>query len=158
MDGSSIISCFWCFYSSTTSRHIICRSCFLSTPSQQTSQHHLDTSSVEIYWWSINSPHAIRSSLLSISLSILQTFHLLNLSHSLQTSSLRILKLSSSLSSLGKLLIYFIYMHFMFWNLGFWVFLKILGFFKIDEMLLKFWVSFWRLDLKNFMHCITFAL
>ena len=122
VDRSSIISCFWCFYSLTASRHMICRRCFFLTPSQQMSWHHLDTSPVEIYWWSINSPRAICNSFLSISLTILQTFHILNLSHSLQTSSLGFLNLYSILSSLGKLLIYFIYMHFMFWNLGFGVF------------------------------------
>ena len=95
-------------------RHFICRRCFFSTPTQQMAWHHLNTSSVENYWWSLNTPRTIRSSLLSISLLIFQTFHLPNLSHSLQTSSLGILKLSSSLSSLGKLLISFIYMHFMF--------------------------------------------
>ena len=131
VDRSSIMSCFWCFSSSTASWHMICRRCFFLTPARQMSRHHLDTSFVENYWWSINSPRAIRSSLLSISLSILQTFHLPNLSHSLQTSSLGILKLSSSLSSLGKLLIYFIYIHFMFWNLGFGIFFKKnLGFFQ----------------------------
>ena len=114
VDQSSIISCFWCFSSSTASQHLICRCCFFSTPARQMSRHHLDTSFVKNYWWYINSPRAICGSLLSISLSILQTFHLPNLSHSLQTSSLGILKLSSSFPSLGKLLISFIYMHFMF--------------------------------------------
>ena len=90
--------------------HSICRCCFFSTFARQMARHHLDTSSVEIYWWSLNTPRAICSSLLSIYLSFFQTFHLLNLSHSLQTSSPGILKLSS----LGKLLISFIYMHFMF--------------------------------------------
>ena len=28
VDQSSLISCFWCFYSSTASRHMICRRCF----------------------------------------------------------------------------------------------------------------------------------
>ena len=28
VDQSSLISCFWCFSSSTTSRHMICRRCF----------------------------------------------------------------------------------------------------------------------------------
>ena len=107
-------SCFWCFSSSTASRHFICWRCFFLTLAQQMARHHLDTSSVEIYWWSLNTPRAIRSSLLSISLSFFQIFHLPNLSHSLQTSSLGILKLFSSLSSLAKLLISFIYMHFMF--------------------------------------------
>ena len=73
------------FYSSIASRHMICRCWF--------SRHLLDTSSIEIYWWFIYSPRAIRSSLLSISLSMPLSFHLLNLSHSLQTSSLGILKL-----------------------------------------------------------------
>ena len=114
VDRSSIMSCFWCFSSSTASWHMICRRCFFLTPARQMSRHHLDTSFVENYWWSINSPRAIRSLLLSISLSILQTFHFPNLSHSLQTSSLGILKLSSNFPSLGKLLISFIYMHFMF--------------------------------------------
>ena len=50
-------------------------------------------SSVEIYWWPIYSPRAIHSSFLSISLSIPLSFHLPNLSLSLQTSSLGILKL-----------------------------------------------------------------
>ena len=64
-----------------------------STPARQMSRHHLDTSSIEIYWWSIYSPHAICSSFLSISLLIPLSFHLPNLSHSLQTSSLGIPKL-----------------------------------------------------------------
>ena len=50
-------------------------------------------SSVEIYWWLIYSPRAIHSSFLSISLSIPLSFHLPNLSLSLQTFSLGILKL-----------------------------------------------------------------
>ena len=86
----------------------------VSTPTRQMSWHQLNTSSVENYWWSINSPCAICSSFLSISLSILQTFHLPILSYSLQTSSLWILKLSSSFPSLGKCLISFMYMHLMF--------------------------------------------
>ena len=49
------------FYSSIASRHMICRCWF--------SRHLLDTSSIEIYWWSLNTPHAIRNSLLSISFS-----------------------------------------------------------------------------------------
>ena len=50
-------------------------------------------SSVEINWWPIYSPRAIHNSFLSISLSIPLSFHLPNLSLSLQTSSLGILKL-----------------------------------------------------------------
>ena len=63
------------------SRHLLDNT---STPSRQ----HLDTSSIKNYWWSIYSPHAICRSFLSISLSIPLTFHVPNLSHSLQTSSL----------------------------------------------------------------------
>ena len=84
------------------------------THTRKMSRHHLDTSSVKIYWWFIYSPRVIRNSFLSISLSIPLTFHLPILSYSLQTSSLWILKLSSSFPSLGKCLISFMYMHLMF--------------------------------------------
>ena len=93
VDRSSIISCFWCFSSSTASQHMICQCCFFLTLARQMSWHYLDTSSVENYWWSIYSPRVICNSFLLISLSIPLTFRLPNLSHSLQTSSLRILKL-----------------------------------------------------------------
>ena len=139
---------------------MICRRCFFSTPTRQMSWHHLDTSSVENYWWFINSPCVIHNSLLSISLSILQTFHLLNLSHSLQTSSLRILKLSSSISSLGKLLIYFIYMHFMSWNLGFgfffFFFFNFWGFSKLKKYCWNFGLVFEDLILQT--SCIALHL
>ena len=107
-------SCLWCFSSSTASRHFVYRRCiFLDTclTDGSTPPRHLICQDLLMVF---NTPRAIRSSLLSISLSFFQTFLLTNLSHSLQTSSLRTLKLSSSLSSLGKLLISFIYMHFMF--------------------------------------------
>ena len=130
---------------------------FFSTPTRQMSRHHLDTSSIEIYWWSIYSLHAICSSFVSISLLIPLSFHLPNLSHSLQTSSLGIPKLFQV--SLHLVSFYSLALHaFMFLKPKFWNFFKNLGFFKIDEILLKFWVSFWRFDLKNFMHCITFSL
>ena len=157
MDRSSIISCFWCFYSLTASRHMIYQHCFFLTPARQISWHHLDTSFVEIYWWSIYSPHAIRNSLLSISLSL----------DTLDFSSPKPLSLTpnlfpwdsqafSSFSSLGKLLISFIYMHFMFWNLGFGVFEKFWGFSKLMKYCWNFGLVFEDLILKT--PCIALHL
>ena len=62
---------------------------FFSTP---TSTDCSTPSSVKIYWWPIYSSRVIRSSFLLISLSIPLSFHLPNLSHSLQTSSSRFLQ------------------------------------------------------------------
>ena len=49
-------------------------------------------------------------------------------------------------------------MHFMIFNLSFWVFEKVLGFFKIDEVIVKFlgWILWKSFNL--FMHCIPCAL
>ena len=94
----------------------------------------------------------------SISFSIDLCFLSQTLSSLPQIFSTRFLQASPSFSSLGKLLFSCI-TWFMFLKPWFWDFFKkIWGFLKIDEILLKFWVSFWRFDLKNFMHCITFAL
>ena len=109
---------------------------------------------VEIYWTPIYSFTAIRLSFCSTSLSIYPSFHLPNLSHSLQTSSSRFLQAFSRFSSLGKLLISHIHA-FHVLKPRIWGFWKILGFFKIVEFLLKFWDGFlfeWSL---NLMHCIT---
>ena len=73
----------------------ICRWPFSRHLPRQISRHLSTPSSVEIYWWPIYSPRAIRISFPSISLLIPLTFHLLNLSHSLQTSSSRFLHLVS---------------------------------------------------------------
>ena len=149
-------SCLWCFSSSTASRHFVYRRCiFLDTclTDGSTPPRHLICQDLLMVF---NTPRAIRSSLLSISLSFFQTFHLPNLPYSLQTSSLGILKLSSSLSSLGKLLISFIYMHFMFWNLRFRVFDNFCGFSKLMKYCWNFGLVFKDLFLKT--SCIALHL
>ena len=60
---------------------------------------------------------------------------------SLQTSSSRFLQAFSSFSTFGKHLIP-LYSCISCLKPRFWDFLKILGFFKIDECLMKFWVGF----------------
>ena len=122
----------------TYSLHLYLSTTIFSTP---TSIDVSTPSSVEIYWWPIYSPHTIRISFLSIFLSIPLTFHLPNLSHSLQTSSSRFLQVFSKFSSLGKLLISHIHA-FHVLKPRIWGFWKILGFFKIVEFLLKFWDGF----------------
>ena len=62
----------------------------------------------------------------------------------------------SSFSSLGKLLISFIYMHFMFWNLGFGVFEKFWGFSKLMKFCWNFGLVFEDLILKT--SCIALHL
>ena len=123
-------------------RHMLdtftCRWPFSRHLPQQIAKHLSTPSSVEIYWWPIYSPRAIYSSFLSISLLIPLSFHLPNLSHSLQTSSSRFLQDFSRVSSLGKLLISHIHA-FHVLKPRIWGFWKILGFFKIVEFLLKFW-------------------
>ena len=54
----------------------------------------------------------------------------------------------SSFSSLGKLLISFIYIHFMFWNLGFGVFEKFWGFSKLMSYCWNFGMGFAYMILK----------
>ena len=96
VDRSSLISCFWCFYSSIASRHMICQRCF--------SRHHLDTSSIEIYWgfYLISSCNPLV--IFSISLSIDCCFLSQTLSSLPQICSPRFLQASPSFSSRGKLL------------------------------------------------------
>ena len=98
-------------------------------------RHLLTLSSVEIYWTSIYRFYAIWFSFLSISLLIASSFHLSNLSHSLQTSSSRFLQDFKSFSSLGMFLISHLHA-FHVLKSRFW------GIFKIDELLLKFWDGF----------------
>ena len=119
----------------------ICRRPFSWHLPRQISWHFSTPSSIKIYWWPICSLRAIRISFLSISLSIPLTFHLLNLFHSLQTSSSRFLQAFSRFSSLGKLLISHIHA-FHVLKPRIWGFWKILGFSKIDELLLKCWDRF----------------
>ena len=97
--------------------------------------------SVEIYWTTIYSFSAIRLSFYSTSLLIYPSFHLPNLSHSLQTSSSRFLQAFSRFYSLGKLLMSHIHT-FHVLKPRIWDFWKILGFFKIFKFLLKFWDGF----------------
>ena len=119
----------------------ICQRLFSRHLPRQIARYLSTPSSIEIYWWPIYSPRAIRSSFLSISLSIPLSFHLPNLSHSLQSSSSRFLQAFSSFSCLGKLLISHIHA-FHVLKPRIWGFWKILGFFKIVEFLLKFWDGF----------------
>ena len=115
---------------------------------------HLSTPlSVEIYWTSIYRYCAIRFSFLSISLSIDSYFHLPNLSHSLQTSSSRFLQAFTGFSSVGKLRISHLHA-FHVLKPRFWGIWKILGFFKIDEFLLKFGLGFSLHEFK--ISCIAF--
>ena len=102
----------------------ICRSLLCTTPVST-------TLFIEIYWTPIYLFSVIRLSFCSTSFSIYPSFHLPNLSHSLQTSSSRFLQAFSSFSSLGKLLI----SHFHAFHVlkpRIWGFWKILRFFKID--------------------------
>ena len=110
----------------------ICQSLLCSTPVST-------PLSIEIYWTTIYSFSVIWLSFCSTSLSIYSSFHLPNLSHSLQTSSSRFLQAFSSFSLLGKLRISHIHaFHVLksriwgFWKLfgvfqNCWVFVEILG-------------------------------
>ena len=60
---------------------------------------------------------------------------------------------SSNFSSLGKLLISFIYMHFMFWNLGFGVFKNFWGFSKLMSYCWNFGMGFYLNEFK--ISCIA---
>ena len=130
---------------------------FFSTPTRQIPRHLINTLSVEIYWRFYLSSSCDPSVIFSISLSIDLCFLSYTISSLPQICSTRFLQASPSF--LHVVSFYSLAFHaFMFLKPKFWDFFKNFGFFKIDEILLKFWVSFWRFDLKNFMHCITFAL
>ena len=156
VDRSSLIFCFWCFYSSTASRHMICWRCFsrhlLFRCFDTTSTPHLS----RFTDGSIYAPRAIR---LSFSWYLSQLIVVFSPKHSL-------LSLKSVLKGFFKLhqaflhevSFYSLAFHaFMFLKPRFWDFFKKkLGFFKIDEILLKFWVSFEDLILKT--SCIALHL
>ena len=139
------------------SRHLQLSTVFLSTPTSTDVSTPLDTFICQdLLRLFFNSSCDLL--LISVDLPLdYSAFHLPILSHSLQSSSSRFLQAFSSLSSLGKLLISHIHA-FHVLKPRIWGFWKFLGIFKIVEFLLKFWVVFWRFDLKNFMHCITFTL
>ena len=75
-----------------------------STPAWQMSQHHLDTSSVEIYWGIYLSSSCNPPIIFSLSLSIDCYFLSQTLSSLPQICSTRFLQVSPSFSSRGKLL------------------------------------------------------
>ena len=77
---------------------------FFSTPIRQMSRHHLDTSSVEIYWGLYLSSSCDPPVIFSISLSIDFCFLSQTLSYFPQIHSTRFLQASPSFSSRGKLL------------------------------------------------------
>ena len=84
-----------------TSRHLLDSWICWNFLMLDTSRHLL---SIENYWTAIYRVSAIRSSFSSISLDLSMFVHLPNLSHSLQTFSLRCFWPRSSYSSLGKCL------------------------------------------------------
>ena len=103
----------YCLLDSSSTTTSIHRACFV----MDTSEHLLDSCicrnflklntsrhllSIEIYWTPIYRVSVIRSSFSSIPLDLSVFFHLPNLFHSLQTSSLRCFQPRSSYSSLGK--------------------------------------------------------
>ena len=94
--------------------------------------------SIEIYWTSIYRFRVIRFSFISSSLSIALSPHLPNHSLSLQTSFPSDFQAFSRFSLHLVCLFSLIYMHLMFWNLGFGVFEKFWGFSK----LMSYWWNF----------------
>ena len=110
--------------------------------SRQMSRHlsqHLSTHlSVEIYWTSIYRFYAIRFSFLSIALSSLLPNH----SRSLQTSFPSDFQAFSSFFLHLVSFFSLIYMHFMFWNLGFGVFENFWGFSKLMSFCWNFGMGF----------------
>ena len=131
MDRLSFFSCVCRF----VPRHLLdsyiclhlCCSTLVSTPL-----------SVEIYCTSIYRFCVIRFSFLLISLSIALSPHLPNHSLSLQTFFPSDFQAFSRFALHLVCLFSLIYMHFMFWNLGFRVFEKIWGFSK----LMSYWWNF----------------
>ena len=93
---------------------------------------------IEIYWTSIYRFRVIRFSFISISLSMALSPHLPNHSLSLQTSFPSDFQAFSRFSLHLVCLFSLIYMHLMFWNLGFGVFEKFWGFSK----LMSYWWNF----------------
>ena len=133
MDRSSFFSYLCCFVPRHLLDSCICRRFKLLTPFS------IDVStplSIEIYWTSIYKFCVIRFSFLSISLDSFVFSPPKPLSHSklLPQGFFKLLQVFLHLVSFESL----IYMHFMFWDLGFRVFLKILGFSK----LMSYWWNF----------------
>ena len=143
--------------SSTPPRQLHLSTLFFSTPFLTDVSTPLDTSIcrelLRIYIYALCDPVLISS----ISLDLSAPVHLLNHYLSLQTSFPSDFQAFSRFSLHLVCLFSLIYMHFMFWNLGFGVFWKILGFFKINELLLKFWDGFFKiimhLDVCKFIVC-----
>ena len=109
--SSTATSIHWACFAMETFGHLldswICRSLLIL----ETFRHLL---SIKNYWTPIYRVSAIWSSFSLISLDLSMSFHLPNLSHSLQTSSSRCFRPRSSYSSLGKGPKSFIFMHFIF--------------------------------------------
>ena len=98
VDRLSLITCVWCFCTSTLARHLYLSMAMSSILGST-------TSSVELYWGSIYTS-SCNPNLISLDLSFdTSTFHLQNLSHSLLTSLPRGSQVFSRVSSLGKILI-----------------------------------------------------
>ena len=113
---------------------------------------------VENYWTPINRFQRNPILIFSISLDLSMPIHLPNTLFSLKTFNPRDFRPFLASNRLVWSLFLSLFMHFMHLNLGFGVFEKFWGFFKIIECLLKFWDGFlfkWSL---NLTHCITHAL
>ena len=138
MDRSCLFSCACCFVPRQILDSCICRRCFSGHLSWQMSQHLSTPLSVKIYWTLIYRFCAIWFSFLSISLSIALSPLLPNHSLSLQTSFPSDFQAFSRFSLHLVCFLSLIYMHFMFWNLGFGVFENFWGFSK----LMSYWWNF----------------
>ena len=156
MDRSNFCSKIWC----VDPRYLLDTSTvdvyFLDTSSIDTSILSI-LASVEIYWLSYIKP-LCDPVLISIDLS-LDTSLFLSQKHSNLTPILVLKDFPrfSSFSSLGKLLILLIHA-FHVLKPRIWGFWKFLGFFKIDEISLKFWVGFSLKCVQNLIHCTILAL
>ena len=132
-------------YFSTPSRQLYLSTLFFLTSSSTDVLTPFDTSIcrelLRLYIFVLREPVLISS--ICPHLFIFQT-----LSLSLQTCSPVIFQAFSSFPSLGKLLFSFIYMHFMFWNLGLGVFENFWGFSKLMSYCWNFEMGFAYMILK----------
>ena len=125
VDRSSLISCVWCFCTSILARHL-----YLSTAKSSTlGSTPLNTFCRDLLRFYIFSSCILIPISLDVSHDSFVSSHPKPLSLT-PNLPLVILQAFSSFPSLRKLLISFIYMHFMFWNLGLRVFLKNFGIFQ----------------------------
>ena len=153
MDRSSFFSSVFALFLDTSSKAASVDVVFLVTFLDRwldTSRHLYCRELLRIYIYALHDPVLISS----ISLDLSTPVHLLNHSLSLQSSFPSDLQAFSRFSLHLVCLFSLIYMHFMFWNLGFGVFENFWGFSKLMSYCAIFGMGFEDSILKN--SCIAF--